>query len=42
MLKMDDRIEFLKAFWDERIADKSSSEVPEEDLIEFFVDEVSK
>jgi hypothetical protein len=42
MLKVDSRIKFLQNFWDARIADKKAVEVPEEDLIEFFVDEVSK
>ena len=42
MLKIDNRIEFLKAFWDERIIDKQASEVPEDDLIELFLDEVSR
>ena len=42
MLKVDNRIEFLKDFWDERIIDKPASEVPEDDLIELFLDEVSK
>ena len=38
----NERIEFLKAFWDERIIDKPASEVSEDDLIELFIDEVSK
>ena len=42
MLKVDNRIEFLKSFWDQIIVDKSASEVSEDDLIELFIDEVSK
>ena len=42
MLKVDNRIEFLKSFWDQIIVDKPASEVPEDDLIELFIDEVSK
>ena len=39
MLKTDSRIEVLKEFWNERKIDQPKSE---EELIEFFVDEVSK
>ena len=42
MLKVENRIEFLKDFWNERIVDKPASEASEDDLIEFFIDEVSK
>ena len=39
MLKTDNRIEFLEKFWNERRIDQPLSN---EDLIEYFVDEVSK
>ena len=42
MLKIDGRIKFLQDFWDKRVVDKKATEVAEDDLIEFFVDEVSK
>ena len=42
MLKVDNRIEFLKSFWNKIIVDKPASEVPEDDLIELFLDEVSR
>jgi hypothetical protein len=39
MLKIDNRIQFLEEFWNERRIDQPQSN---EDLIEFFIDEVSK
>ena len=39
MLKIDSRIEVLREFWDERRLDEPKSD---EELIEFFIDEVSR
>lgn len=39
MLKTDNRIEFLEKFWNQRRIDQPQSD---EELIEFFVDEVSR
>ena len=39
MQKIDARIEVLREFWDERRLDQPKSD---EELIEFFIDEVSR